>query len=296
MNLTTLGVGIAAGIGTGSVYALIALSFTLIISSTSYFNFALESVVSLGGIMAYLLAADGHVPLAITAIIVCLGGAGLGAALEYVVHRPFVGRAVNVSLAVLLASIGASIAIDAIAGKAFGGSPRQVPAYVSASPITIAGVPINPAYIVMFVVVVVIAVGFEFMFRRTGVGRTLRATQADKEGAALLGLNVTGITVCVFAAAGALAALAGFLITPITDASASAGSSFVIASFAALAIGGFGSFRGAIAGGLAVGLIVNIVPIYINSSSVNPILLAIIVLTLVARPQGLFGRSAAREL
>jgi branched-chain amino acid transport system permease protein len=296
VNLTTLGVGIAAGIGTGSVYALIAVSFTLIISSTSYFNFALESVVSLGGIMAYLLAADGHVPLGITAIVVCVGGAGIGAALEFLVHRPFVGRSDNVSLTVLLASIGASIAIDAIAGKAFGASPRTVPSYVSASPLKIAGVPVSPSYLVMFAVVVVVTIGFEFMFRRTGLGRTLRATQADKEGASLLGLNVTGITVGVFAAAGALAALAGFLITPVTDASSTAGSSLVVASFAALAIGGFGSFRGAIAGGLVVGLIVNVLPIYITSDSVTPILLAIIVATLVVRPQGLFGRSAAREL
>jgi branched-chain amino acid transport system permease protein len=296
VNLTTLGVGIAAGIGTGSVYALIAVSFTLIISSTSYFNFALESVVSLGGIMAYLLAADGHVPLGITAIVVCVGGAGIGAALEFLVHRPFVGRSDNVSLTVLLASIGASIAIDAIAGKAFGASPRTVPSYVSASPLKIAGVPVSPSYLVMFAVVVVVTIGFEFMFRRTGLGRTLRATQADKEGASLLGLNVTGITVGVFAAAGALAAPAGFLITPVTDASSTAGSSLVVASFAALAIGGFGSFRGAIAGGLVVGLIVNVLPIYITSDSVTPILLAIIVATLVVRPQGLFGRSAAREL
>jgi branched-chain amino acid transport system permease protein len=197
---------------------------------------------------------------------------------------------------VLLASIGASIAIDANAGKAFGASPRTVPSYVSASPLKIAGVPVSPSYLVMFAVVVVVTIGFEFMFRRTGLGRTLRATQADKEGASLLGLNVTGITVGVFAAAGALAALAGFLITPVTDASSTAGSSLVVASFAALAIGGFGSFRGAIAGGLVVGLIVNVLPIYITSDSVTPILLAIIVATLVVRPQGLFGRSAAREL
>jgi branched-chain amino acid transport system permease protein len=296
VNLTTLGVGIASGIGLGSAYALIAVSFNLIVASTGYFIFALESLVSIGGILTYWLAANEHVPMIPIAILVCIGGAILGAALDFVAHRPFEGRVANVGLAVLLASIGLSIAIDAAVGLIFGGNTQTVPDYVSASPIFIAGVAINPAYVVMLVAVLVVAVTSEVIFRRTATGRNLRATHLDREGVGLLGLNVRLVTTCVFAVSGLLAMFAGFLLTPITSASATTGSELVIPAFAALAIGGFGSFRGAIGGSIAVGLVVGIVPLYIQAAYVNPILLAAIVLTLLVRPQGLFGRSAAREL
>ena len=296
MSLTTLGVGIATGLGLGSVYALIAVSFTLVIASTNYFNFALESVVSLGAIGAYVLAASLHLPIIPTLIIVCLGGAVAGALLDFIAHRPFEDRASNVGLAVLLASIGISIAIDAAAGLLFGTTPRSVPTYVSPSPIVIDKVAVNPAYIVMVVAVIIVAASLELVFRRTSIGRLLRATQGDREGAALLGENVNRVTTGVFAASGLIAGLAGFLITPITSASPSVGTTLVVPAFAALAIGGFGSFRGALGGGLAVGLIGGIVPLYANPQLVNPILLGVIFLVLVARPHGLFGKSAAREL
>ncbi|MGO9954969.1 MAG: branched-chain amino acid ABC transporter permease [Solirubrobacteraceae bacterium] len=296
MSLTTLGVGIASGIGLGSAYALIAVSFTLIVASTGYFIFALESLVSIGGVLAYVLTADAHLPMIPTAILICLAGALAGTALDFVAHRPFEGRTANVGLYVLLASIGLSIAIDAAVGLLFGGNTRSVTDYVSASPLFIDGVAINPAYIVMLVAVVVVTVFSEIIFRRTSTGRNLRATQLDSEGVGLLGLNVGLVTTCVFAVSGLLAAFAGFLLTPITSASSGTGAALVIPAFAALAIGGFGSFRGAIGGSIVVGLVVGIVPLYVQAAYVNPILLAAIVLTLLVRPQGLFGTTAAREL
>ena len=296
MSLSTLGVGIATGLGLGGAYGLIAASFNLIVASTGFFIFALESVVSLGGILTYVMSVDWGLPMIPVAILVTLCGLLIGILLDLVAHRPFEGRTANVGLYVLLATIGLSIAIDATLGLIFGDSPRSVPDYVSASPLTIGGVAINPAYIVMIAIVAVVTLVSEIVFRRTDTGRNLRATHLDSEGVSLLGLNVGLITTGVFAAAGALAALAGFLLTPVTSAAATTGSALVIPAFAALAIGGFGSFRGAIGGSLAVGLVVGIVPLYISSNYVNVILLGAIVLTLLVRPQGLFGSTTAREL
>jgi|HubBroStandDraft_4_1064222.scaffolds.fasta_scaffold260309_1 branched-chain amino acid transport system permease protein len=296
MSLSTLGVGIATGLGLGSAYALIAASFNLIVASTGFFIFALESLVSLGGILTYVIAVDWNLPMIPTAILVIICGLVIGALLDFVAHRPFEGRTANVGLYVLLATIGLSIAIDAALGLAFGDTPRSVPDYVSASPVTIAGVDVNPAYIVMIAAVVVVTIVSEIVFRRTDTGRHLRATHLDSEGVSLLGLNVGLLTTGVFAVSGALAAFAGFLLTPVTSASATTGAALVIPAFAALAIGGFGSFRGAIGGSLVVGLAVGIVPLYISSDYVNLILLAAIMLTLLVRPQGLFGSTTAREL
>lgn len=296
MNLSTLGVGIAAGLGLGSAYGLIAASFNLIVASTGFFIFALESVVSLGGILTYVFAVEWHLPMIATAILVCVCGLAAGALLDFVAHRPFEGRASNVGLYVLLTTIGLSIAIDAGLGLLFGDTPRLVPGYVSASPLVLDGVAINPAYLVMIGAVITITVVSELVFRRTDTGRNLRATQLDSEGVSLLGLNVGRVTTGVFAVSGGLAALAGFLLTPVTSAAPTTGSALIIPAFAALAVGGFGSFRGAIGGSLAVGLVVGIVPLYISSSYVNVILLAAIGVTLLIRPQGLFGSTSAREL
>jgi branched-chain amino acid transport system permease protein len=148
----------------------------------------------------------------------------------------------------------------------------------------------------MIAVVAVVVVAFEIVLRFTAAGRGLRAMQQDREGLALLGFNVKARTTMVFALSGLFAALAGFLITPVSSSSPQVGAQLVVPAFAALAIGGFGSFRGAIGGGLVIGLIVGIVPIYLPVAAVNPILLILIVAVLLVRPSGLFGTRAAREL
>lgn len=296
MDLTVLGTGVAAGVGLGSVYALIALSFTLIVASTGFFNFALESVVSIGGVVAYLLLVQAKLPMVVTILLVCLAGAAIGFALDFVGHRPFEGRTKDIGVAVLLATLGLSIAIDAAVGLLFGTESRLVPSYISPHPLQIFSVPVGRAYIVMFGAVLLVVIVLEAVFRWTDLGRSLRATQFDREGSALLGQNVGRTTTLVFTVSGLLAALAGFLITPVSDASSHAGASVVVAAFAALAIGGFGSFRGAIGGGLGVGLVEGVVPIYWPAYTVRPLLLAVIVATLLFRPQGLFATSAARQL
>jgi branched-chain amino acid transport system permease protein len=296
MDLTTFGVGVATGLGLGSIYALIAVGFSLVVASTGYFMFALESIVALGGIFYRTLAGGHGWPLAVALPIVCIGGAVCGAVLEIVVHRPFVGRARNVGLPVLLAGVGVAIAVDALAAQVVGSDPKSAPSYISPDPIMFGSVPVNRAYVVMFATVIAIGIVLEIVFRATTIGRRLRILQADREGAALLGLNVKRTTTAVFAVSGLLAALAGLLVTPVTSASPSVGSSLVVPAFAAIALGGFGSFRGAIGGGLVVGLLSGLLPLYIKPAYLSPVLLGLIIATLVARPRGLFAVRAAREL
>lgn len=296
MDLTTFGVGLGSGIGLGSIYALIAVSFNLVVASTGYFMFALESIVALGGIFYRVLGSEHGWPLALAIPVICIGGAAFGAVLEVVVHRPFVGRTKNVGLPVLLASVGVAIAVDGFAAQLVGSQPKSAPNYVSPTPLMFGSVPISRAYTVMLIVVVAIAVILEIVFGFTTIGRSLRILQADREGAALLGQNVKLMTTAVFAVSGLLAALAGLLVTPVTSASPGVGSSLIVPAFAAIAIGGFGSFRGAIGGGLAVGLLSGLLPLYVAPAYLSPTLLALIIVTLVIRPRGLFALRTAREL
>lgn len=290
MNLTSLGIGIATGIALGGVYSLIGLGFTLVVASTRLFLFVFESVVSLGGILAYFFLNDEHWPIGAAIVTICVIGALAGLLLDVTVHRPLIGRVRDMNIAVLVATIGLSIAVDAALSLIFGGDPRQTEAYASATPFIIAQIPVQWSFVVIVAVLVVIAAGFGWMLRSTSIGHQLVALQQDPEGAELLGIRVGRLRTGVFALAGLLSALAGFLITPIADASASTGSTLIIPAFAAMAAGGFGSFTGAIVGGMLVGLVEGIVPLYTTVNAVNPILLGVIVVVLLLRPVGLFGR------
>jgi branched-chain amino acid transport system permease protein len=290
VNLTTLGIGIATGIALGGVYSLIGLGFTLVVASTRLFLFVFESVVSLGGVLAFFFLDDEHWSIGAAVALVCLVGGIAGLLLDLLVHRPLIGRVRDMSIAVLVATIGLSIAADALLSLLFGPNPRQVEAYASPRPFIIATIPIQWSFVVIVAVLVLIAISFGWALRHTSIGHQLIALEQDSEGAQLLGIRVSRLTTGVFALAGVLSALAGFLITPIADASASTGSSLIIPAFAAMAAGGFGSFSGAIAGGMLIGLVEGIVPLYANVNAVNPILLGIIVVVLLVRPVGMFGR------
>lgn len=296
MSSLTLEVAIITGLAVGSVYALIGLSFNLVIAATGFVNFAIETLVSCGGIAAYVLLNERGLPVLGAVAVIAAGGLLAGTVLDVIARRTVDGRVANVGRAVLLATVGISVGADALLTQVFGGSARQVDPYVSAMPLKLGNIPLPPAYIVMVVAMICIAVVLEIVLRLTSVGRQLRALQEDRVGAELAGVNVGAYTTAVFGISGALAAVAGFLITPISFASASSGSSLIIPAFAAVALGGFGSLRGCIAGGLVVGVVGSVVPLWLPPDSVDPILLGLMTVVLLARPGGMFGLRALREV
>lgn len=296
MTSQTVIVAIITGLAVGSVYALIGLSFNLVIAATGFVNFAIETLVSAGGIAAYILLNERGLPVVAAVVIIAAGGLLAGSLLDVLVRRTVDGRVANVGRAVLLATVGISVAADALLTQLFGGSSRQVKPFVSAVPVHVGGIPVPPTYMVMIAVMLVIALILEVTLRITSAGRQLRALQEDRVAAELAGINVGFYTTTVFAISGLLAAVSGFLITPISFASPSAGSTLIIPAFAAVALGGFGSLRGCIAGGLVVGLVGAIVPLWLPPDSVDPILLGTMTLILLARPGGLLGARALREI
>jgi branched-chain amino acid transport system permease protein len=296
MNALTVEVAIVTGLAVGSVYALIGLSFNLVIAATGFVNFAIETLVSVGGIAAYLMLNSWHVPVLAAIVAIAAGGLVLGALLDLVARRTVDGRVANVGRAVLLATVGISVGADALATQWFGGSARQVKPYISPVPIKLGNIPVPPSYIIMIAVLLAAAAILELVLRATSTGRQLRALQEDRAGAELAGINVNAYTTVIFAISGGLAALSGFLITPISFASASAGSTLIIPAFAGVALGGFGSLRGGIAGGLLAGLVGSLVPLWLPPDSVDPILLGLIAVVLLAWPNGLLGARALREV
>jgi branched-chain amino acid transport system permease protein len=133
----------------------------------------------------------------------------------------------------------------------------------------------------------------EIVMARTTLGLVFRATTIDREGASGVGINCRLVIAGSFVVAGALAGLAGFLLAPVTTASIGVGDNLALLAFVAMAIGGFGSFRGVVVGGLVVGIVQAFVPVYINAIWTRPVLFGAMIALLLVRPSGIFGRRGA---
>jgi branched-chain amino acid transport system permease protein len=300
-NLLLLLTGITAGLGLGAIYTVVALGYNLVLAASGIFNFSLGAVVMGGTIAAYYLTVHLTWPVWLTVPVVLILGYAAGILSYYIVVRT-VARARDVNISAVVTSLGLGLAAVAAAGVLFGVNNRSVPSYISTRPIIIGDVPIRPIYIVMVAVAVAVAITIDLVLRRTGIGQAVRATLEDREGAALQGVPTQSIVRNTFALAGMLAGLAGFLIAPITGAEPTVGTTQALYGFAAVAIGGFGSFGGAVTGGLIVGLTTGIVPAFLEPAYVTPVVIAIMFLVLLIRPQGLqgaaglFGAKAQRDV
>jgi branched-subunit amino acid ABC-type transport system permease component len=189
----------------------------------------------------------------------------------------------------LVTTFGLGLVLNTIAGLIFGYDTKPVKSYISPNPIHMLGLNVAPIYLVMIGITLVVSLLLERGLNRTGLGLILRVTVEDAEGARLGGVGVGKVVFYSFAFAGALAAIAGGLLAPVTFASVANASSLVLLGFAGMAIGGYGSFNGALVGGLLVGLMSTIIPLYLDAQYVNLIIYGLMILVLVVRPKGLFG-------
>jgi branched-chain amino acid transport system permease protein len=282
---------VIAGLGVGSVYALIALGYTLILASSGVFNFAQGAVVMAGALVSYGVGTVAGWPVLVVIATVVGTGCLAGFITYGLAVMPLVKRkgAANLTGDTFLTTLGLGLAMNAIIALAFGPETYPVKHYVSGTAFKIVGVHIRPIYLVMVTVVVVCMVFFEFFLQRTGLGTVMRATFTDLEGALLAGINVNRIILRAFLAGCALAALAGFLVAPLTSASAGIANELAFYGFAAMAIGGFGSFVGAAMGGFIVGLLRQVPVVWLDPSISALMIYGVMVVILLMRPQGLFG-------
>jgi branched-chain amino acid transport system permease protein len=300
--MTLLFVGLFAGLALASVYLLIAMSFTLIVGVSGVFNFLQATYMMLAAVLTYVFVnLHGWSPYMALVLLLPLGALA-GMVTNWVLVQPVEGRAKHLIEAALLTTLGAGTAIVAIVSILFGSESKTVQPYVSPDPWVIGSISINQTNVLIVVVSFTFAALFDQILRRTTMGRITRLTLEDKEGAELSGIKVKRVTTYSFAAAGAIAALAGWLIVPVIAASPSSAEHLAFFAFAAMTIGGFGSFGGAAIGALMVGLVQGIAPLYIDANWTIVLVVLGVGLLMVIRPSGLrgtaglFGASAVREI
>ncbi|MCH5262806.1 MAG: branched-chain amino acid ABC transporter permease [Lachnospiraceae bacterium] len=284
------------GISLGSVYALIALGYTMVYGIAKMLNFAHGDVIMIGGYAVFVTVSGmGMNPLAaiIISMAVCTV---LGVTIERVAYRPLRGAS---PLAVLITAIGVSYLLQNIALLVFGSDTKAFSNIVTFPNLVLfdGQLVIKSVTIVTVIVSVIIMVGLTLFVKKTKIGRAMTAVSEDKGAAQLMGINVNGTIAVTFAIGSSLAAIAGVLLcsaypslTPYT------GSMPGIKAFVAAVFGGIGSIPGAFIGGILLGVIENLSKAYISSQLADAIVFSILIIVLLVKPTGLLGRQIQEKV
>jgi branched-chain amino acid transport system permease protein len=288
------------GLTQGSLYALIALGYSMVYGVLKLLNFAHGDLYMVGAFVGYFViqwfggpsALTIPVPLLLVIMFVlAAGGTGtLGVVIERFAYRPLRDAP---RIAPLITALGVSFLLENTALLLFGADYRIYSSsnFISFSGITIAGVHISKLRVMVIVLSLVLMVGLRLIVTRTKLGRQMRAVAADREAAEMLGINVDFTIAATFflgsALAGVAGVMAGLLFNQIWNYM---GFIAGLKAFTAAVVGGIGSISGAVLGGLFIGIAESFVTGYISSTYTNLIVFGILIAVMLLRPSGLLGR------
>ena len=279
---------VVSGLAVGSVYALVALGMTILYRATTVVNFGNGEFFMLGAFALYLLKEAVGLPYPV-AIVVAFALLFLtGMLVERVLIRPL-GNAPHLSFAMM--TVAVAFLFKGWARFFYGRELSPLPPLIDGEPVHFGEVVLFPQDLLVMLASFATMVLFFVFFQRTQIGKVIQAASASPRGAALVGINVPGFRSAMWGVSALMGALAGLLIAPSTLIYPDMGSQMLIRAFAAMTLGGFGSLEGAVVGGLAVGVIENLMGGYLSSSLVEIASYLVIVVVLLLRPQGLFGGS-----
>ena len=281
-----------AGLTLGAIYALVALGFAIIYNASHVINFAQGEFVMIGGMATASLIGAG-LPLPLSVVLAVGLAACVGLALEKLAVEPARGAPV---VTLIIITIGASILLRGLAGLLWDKEIHAVPAFSGEAPIAIAGATLLPQSLWVLGATVAAVAALWWFFNRTLTGKAILALSHNRLAAQLVGVSVRRVLAVSFGLSAALGALAGILIAPITFTSWDVGIMLGLKGFAAAILGGLGSGPGAIAGGLALGLLEALGAGYLSSAYKDVIAFAIMLAVLVFMPGGLAGRRATERV
>ncbi len=279
-----------SGLSLGSVYALIALGYTMVYGIAKMLNFAHGDVIMVGAYLIYVVSTMQHLPLWVGILASVAGCTVLGMLIERLAYKPLRGAQ---SLAVLITAIGVSYFLQNAALLIFGSSPKSFTSVINRKPISLFGgeLVISWEAILTLVVSVLIMIALTVFINKSKQGKAMRAVSEDRDAAQLMGINVNRTITLTFAIGSALAAVAGILLcssyptlTPYTGAMPG------IKAFTAAVFGGIGSVPGAMLGGVLIGIIQMLANGYISTQLSDAIVFAVLIIFLLVKPTGLLGK------
>lgn len=292
LQLELLAQYVANGVVTGSTYVLVSVGLTLIFGILGTVNFAHGEFYMLGAYVGIYLVSALGLPIFAAIGAILLLGALLGIAVEAILHKPLKNREATSSI---ISSFGLGVALQNAALLTFGPQPQLLRTNLSTVPIEIGPVflPLQRALIPIAMVVLIAAL--YAVLRFTWTGRSLRAMSQHPTVARLCGVKVERVAVVTFMVGTALAAVAGLLMSSVFLVSPVVGNMIVLKAFTVVILGGMGNVAGAALAGLLLGITESLTSAYIGNGARDGVGFVLVILALLFRPQGLFGRAVQRS-
>jgi len=265
---------------------MVAVGFNIIYNVTEAINFAQGEFVMLGGLVMVFLRVTLNIPVVFSLPMAILVVTVVGILLDRLAIKPIRKPSV---LSMIIATIGASFLIRGAAMFIWGKNPFDLPPFSGRNPISLFGAVVQPQglWVIGFLVIMVIVL--TLFFDRTILGKALRACAVNPKASSLVGINVKHMVLISFALSAAIGALGGIVITPISLMEYDRGAMLAVKGFSACALGGIGSFQGAVTGGLLIGLIECLGAGLISSGYKDVFAMLVLLAVLFIKPSGLLG-------
>ena len=281
-----------AGLAIGGVYAIVAIAYNIVFVATRVFNFAQAYILMVGTFIAFELSAKAGLSLIACVVICAVAGAAIGAIEELVAVRRLANTGAHTEL---ITTLGIGVILSGIALILWGSEPMSVPFFAEFGAIDLLGGRTTVGELLILGSAVVLAVGTWVVSRKSMIGLTALATSEDRDAAMLRGINVKFLATASFAAAGALVAAVAPIVASKTYATYHLGEGLAVKAFLVLAIGGFGSYMGAMIGGVFVGILEMSAARYLGSEWQNITVFVLLLIVLIVLPNGIFARGKSQE-
>ncbi|HKB21316.1 MAG TPA: branched-chain amino acid ABC transporter permease [Methyloceanibacter sp.] len=282
-----------SGLATGAIYALVAVGFSLLWQTSQTINFAQGEFVMLPAFFV-LMAMNAGAPLWLACLIaIALSILLLGVVFKFVIVDPMLRHGV---LPLVISTIALALFMKEAVKDFYSSQAQPFPALVAEGDVNLLGAVVSAQSLVVLAVAIVTVVGLNLLLNKTRLGRSMQATAQNPTLARILGIPVRRMVLYTFLVNAVLVAIASILISPIYLAKFTNGETLGLAAFVAAIIGGFNQVRGAVLGGVIVGILDNLSAAYLSSQYRAAFPLLILIVVILLRPQGLFGRAEERTV
>lgn len=284
---------IISGLITGSLYSLAALGLVIIFKTSDIVNFSQGEMAMFNTFIAFTLLTSFGVPYFLAMLLTMVFAAVMGLVIHRVVIKPLQGAPLVSSM---IATLGLIMILNGVAGNIFGFETKQFPKMFNGKNFEFLGVSIDPNSLLTIVVTLVIMVALFYFFKYTMTGLALRAASQNVEAAKLMGISVNKIVTLTWVLSAILSSIAGMLIAPTTFLDINMMADIHLKSFSAAVLGGFNTFFGPVAGGFILGITENLFGKYISLAWKTVFAFGLIIVMLVIRPNGLFGKAYRKKV